>query len=228
MAPHSFPAFALLLPAVLVLVAFAAISARASVATIMTSPAPAVEGSGFLHACCANTTNASTCYDSLLPHAGSFHGNRVLVARAAAILAFTRLRSFREWLRRLPPGATGGGRIVDRALQLCVSSAEVSLLREGDALAVIQRLETAAGRGRGEQAESDLNTANLYVGGIGPCVTSCVDDVESIGDAGRAALASPVGKKVLAWVANVRLHGDIALDLVVQSEPEYVVQSEPE
>jgi len=52
--------------------------------------------------------------------------------------------------------------------------------------------------------------------------------VESIGDAGRAALASPVGKKVLAWVANVRLHGDIALDLVVQSEPEYVVQSEPE
>jgi len=166
MAPRIFPASALLLPAVLVAVV---VSARASVATIMPSPAPAVEGSGFLHACCANTTNASACYDSLLP-------------LAAAILAFARLRSFREGLRRLPPGATGGGRIVDRALQFCASSAEVSLLTEGKTLAELQRLETAAGRGRGEQAEWDLNNAKLYVSSIGYCATWCVDDVASIGD----------------------------------------------
>ncbi|RLM85340.1 hypothetical protein C2845_PM04G20090 [Panicum miliaceum] len=211
MATHSFPAFALLLPAVLVTFA---VSARASVATIMPSPAPAVEGRGFLHACCANTTNASACYDSLLPLAGSFHGNRVLVARAAAVLAFARLRNFRDGLCRLPPGATGAGRAVDMTLQFYVTSAEVSLGREGDSLAELRRLETAAGRGRGEQAEWDLHDANLYTGSVGSSATSCVDDLASIGDAGRKALAPPVGKQVVAWAANVHLHGDIALDVV--------------
>ena len=163
-----------------VLVAFA-VSARASVATIVPSPAPAVEGGSFIHACCANKTNASACYDSP-PFAGSFHGNRAQVARAAAVLAFAQLRNLRDGLRRLPPGATSRGWIVDSALQFCVSSAEVSLLTEGNTLAELQRLETAAGRGRGEQAEWDLNNAKLYVSSIGYCATWCVDDVASIGD----------------------------------------------
>ena len=187
--------FACLLTTVLVA---NAVSARASVATIVPSPAPAVEGGRFIHACCANKTNASACYDSP-PFAGSFHGNRAQVARAAAVLAFAQLRNLRDGLRRLPPGATSRGWIVDRALQFCVSSAEVFLDREGDSLAELRRLETAAGRGRGEQTESDLYNSNLVVDGIGPCATSCVEDVASIGDARRATLAAPVSKKVLAW-----------------------------
>ncbi|XP_022680065.1 uncharacterized protein Os08g0218700/LOC_Os08g12160-like [Setaria italica] len=195
-------------PLVFLLTIFLAFAVSTRATADGNPPAPA--DSRFLRTCCANTTNASACYDSLIPFAGSFHGNRVRAARAAAVLAFSRLRGFHDELRRLQPRA-GAGRVVDLALRFCATSAEVSLGREGDSLAELRRLETAAGRRRGEQAEWDLYNARLYVGGIGPCATSCVDDLASIGD---AVLASPVGKKVVAWAADVRLCGDIALDLV--------------
>ncbi|XP_004972341.3 uncharacterized protein Os08g0218700/LOC_Os08g12160 [Setaria italica] len=198
-------------PLVLLLTIFLAAFAVSTRATADgKAPAPPPADSMFLRACCANTTNASACYDSLIPLAGSFHGNRVRVARAAAVLAFARLRGFHDELRRLQPRA-GAGRVVDMALQFCATSAEVCLGSEGDSLAELRRLETAAGRRRGEQAEWDLYNARLYVGGIGPCATLCVDDLASIGD---AVLASPVGKKVVAWAAPVLLYGDIAADLV--------------
>ncbi|RCV12303.1 hypothetical protein SETIT_2G258200v2 [Setaria italica] len=177
------------------------------------SPAPPPADSRFLWACCANTTNASICYDSLLPFAGSFHGNRVKVARAAAVIAFGRLRGFYDELRRLQlqPGGTGAGRVADSALGSCATSADVSQGREVDLLAILRRLETAAGRRRGEQAEWDLHDANLYAGSVQSCTMWCVDGFASAGD---AALASPVVKKVVAWATNLHLYGDIALDLV--------------
>ncbi|CAN6182854.1 unnamed protein product [Urochloa humidicola] len=149
----------------------------------------------------------------LLPFAGSFHGNLVLVGRAAAVLAFARLSGFHDELRHLllQPGGTGAGRMVDGTLRFCATSAEVTLGREWKAPAELRRLETAAGRRRGERAESDLLNARLYVGGVGPCATQCVDVLASIGD---EVLASPVGKKVVAWEANLRPYGDIALHLV--------------
>ncbi|CAN6182855.1 unnamed protein product [Urochloa humidicola] len=175
-------------------------------------PAAAAADRRLLWTCCANTTNASVCYDSLLPFAGSFHGNRVRVARAAAFLAIERLSGFHDELRHLllQPGGSGAGRSLDRSLRYCATSAEDILGDEWKALAALRRLETAAGRRRGEQ-EWDLHNANLFVGGVGSCGTLCVDDLTSTGD---EVLATPVGKKVLAWVANVRSYGDVALDLV--------------
>jgi pectinesterase len=173
------------------------------------APVPPPAGSRFLWTCCANTTNASICYDTLLPFTGSFHGNRVRVARAASVIAFARLRSFCDELRRiqLQPGGTGAGRLADSALRSCATSANVSLSREGDLMARLRRLETATGRRRGEQAEGDLHEATLYAASVESCTMWCLDDFADTGDA-------PVVKKVVAWATNLQLYGDIALDLV--------------
>jgi pectinesterase len=174
------------------------------------APMPPPAGSRFLWTCCANTTNASICYDSLLPFAGSFHGNRVRVARASSVIAFARLRGFNDELRRiqLQPGGTGAGRLADMAVGDCVTSADVALGREGDLMARLRRLETAAGRRRGKQAEEDLHEATLYAGSVESFTMWCLDDFASDGD------ASPVVKKVVAGATNLQLYGLIALDLV--------------
>ncbi|CAN6196514.1 unnamed protein product [Urochloa humidicola] len=210
MAICSSPPLGILLLAIFL--AFAT-STRATTNGKLPAPAPPAADRRFLWTCCANTTNASVCYDSLLPFAGSFHGNRVLVGRAAAVLAFARLSGFHNELRHLllQPGGTGAGRMVEGTLRFCATSAEDTLGREWKALAALRRLETAAGRRRGEQAEWDLFNARLYVGGVGSCGTLCVDDLTSTGD---EVLATPVGKKVVAWEANLRSYGDIALHLV--------------
>nr|TKW33886.1 hypothetical protein SEVIR_2G268700v2 [Setaria viridis] len=187
MALYSFPPLGLLLA---IFLAFA-VSARATVKDPPPLPTPAPADSRFLQACCAacaNTTEASVCYDSaLLPGAGSFHGNRVKVARAAAVIAFARLRGFYDELRclQLQPRGTGAGRVADMALGDCATFADDSLGREGDSLARLRRLETAAGR-----------------------------EVYGFASIGDAALASPVVKKVVAWATDVHLYGGIALDLV--------------
>ncbi|OEL16128.1 hypothetical protein BAE44_0022854 [Dichanthelium oligosanthes] len=97
------------------------------------------------------------------------------------------------------------------ALGDCATFANVSLGREGDSLAMLRRLETAAGRRRGEQAEWNLHNAISYVGSVQSCLTICTDDIASIGG---AVLASPVVQKVVAWATNVHIYGDIALHLV--------------
>jgi pectinesterase len=87
---------------------------------------------------------------------GSFHGNRVRVARAASVIVFARLRGFYDELRRIE---LQPGRLVDSALRSCATSADVSLSRDRDLMARLRRLETATGRRRGEQAEEDLDEA---------------------------------------------------------------------
>jgi len=210
MPPCSYPSLSVLLPAVLAL----AVSARASGATDMPQPAAApapAAGSTFLHACCANTTNASVCYDSLLPSAGSFHGNRVRVALTSSIIAYARLRTFLGDLRRLQQnGGTGAGRIADMSLASCVTFADADVRQEGDALAALRRLLTADGRRR-ERAKFDLDTASVYVGTIEHDATTCIDD---LGSTGNATLVSPGGKKMVAWAADVQLYSGIALDLI--------------
>ncbi|PVH64622.1 hypothetical protein PAHAL_2G316900 [Panicum hallii] len=91
------------------------------------------------------------------------------------------------------PGGGTCGRFATRRWGSCATFADASLGREGDLMAMLGRLETAAGRGRGEQAEWDLQDANLYTGSVASSATSCVDDLASISDAGRKALAPPVG-----------------------------------
>ncbi|RLN33765.1 hypothetical protein C2845_PM03G01810 [Panicum miliaceum] len=86
--------------------------------------------------------------------------------------------------------------VADMALGSCATLAYVSLGREGDLMAMLGRLETAAGRGRRERAEWDLHDANLYTGSVASFATSCADDFASIGDVGRKALAPPVSKQV--------------------------------
>ena len=174
------------------------------------SPTPA-SGSRFLHACCANTTNASVCYDSLLPSAGSFHGNRVRVALTSSTIAYARLRTFVSRLRRLQQhGGTGSGRMADMSLQACLTFANADLHQEDAALPALRRLLTAAGRRR-ERAKFDLDTASVYVGGIEHDATLCMDD---FGSTGNATLVSPGGNKMLAWAADVQLYSGIALDLI--------------
>ncbi|KAG0544295.1 hypothetical protein BDA96_02G263100 [Sorghum bicolor] len=210
MPPCSCPSLGVVLTAVLVVAL--AVSARASGATDMPQPAAApAAGSRFLHACCTNTTNASVCYDSLLPSAGSFHGNRVRVALTSSTIAYARLRTFVSRLRRLQQhGGTGSGRMADMSLQACLTFANADLHQEDAALPALRRLLTAAGRRR-ERAKFDLDTASVYVGGIEHDATLCMDD---FGSTGNATLVSPGGNKMLAWAADVQLYSGIALDLI--------------
>ncbi|KAL6655031.1 hypothetical protein ACP70R_005857 [Stipagrostis hirtigluma subsp. patula] len=175
-------------------------------------PSDAEADKRFLRECCANTSNAAVCYDWLLPSAGSFHGDHVKVALAAGAGAFARLRGFYHELRRLQRTGIGAGRVADMALGPCATMALVVLETEGDWRASLRRLETAAGRRRGEQAKSDLFNAQFRIGVVGRAATACTDDLAS---AGEAVLASPVGKKVAAIVADVELHGVIAHELVI-------------
>ncbi|KAL6601557.1 hypothetical protein ACP70R_044777 [Stipagrostis hirtigluma subsp. patula] len=207
MARHTFPP--LCYPVLVLLLAVFAVSARATTAL---PPSDAEADRRFLRECCANTSNAAVCYDSLLPSAGSFHGNHVKVALAAGAGAFVRLRGFYHELRRLQRTGTGAGRAADMALGPCVTIASMVLQTEGDWLASLRRLETAAGRRRGEQAKSDLFNAQFRIGAVGSAATGCTDDLESCGE---AVLASPVGKKVAAIVKNVDLYSVIAQELVI-------------
>ncbi|TVU10081.1 hypothetical protein EJB05_43589, partial [Eragrostis curvula] len=167
----------------------------------------------FLQACCAacaSTTDAAVCYDSLLPHASSFEGNVVKVAGAATVIAYARLRSFDHELRSFLHGGSGSGAGVVGAVKSCVKYYPDVLYREDDTLAMLRRLETAAGR-REEKAKSNLHTVNSYIGEIYDFTDMCMDGFVS---SGAGVLASPVGKMMLAGNATVYLYGGIALDLV--------------
>ncbi|KAF8694879.1 hypothetical protein HU200_037979 [Digitaria exilis] len=175
--------FGLLLPIFLVFT----IPTPATAIDKSAAPSPvATADDRFLWACCEACANTPVCYRSLLPSAGSFHGNRVKVARAATIIAFARLHGVYDKLRRIPlPGGTGPGKLTNQALKDCTTSASISLGTEGDSLATLQRLETATRR--------------------------CIDDL--ISSMNRTA-PSPVANKVVAWAVDVLVYGDIALDLV--------------
>ncbi|KAL6601437.1 hypothetical protein ACP70R_044657 [Stipagrostis hirtigluma subsp. patula] len=207
MARHTFQP--LYYPVLVVLLAVFAVSARATTAP---PPSDAEADRRFLRECCANTSNAAVCYDSLLPSAGSFHGDHVKVALVAGAGAFARLRGFYHELRRLQRTGTGAGRAADMALESCGTTALMVLETEGNWRASLERLETAAGRRRGEKAKSDLFNARFRIGVVGSAATACTDDLESCGE---AALASPVGKKVAAIVADVDLYSVIAEELVI-------------
>ncbi|KAL6661933.1 hypothetical protein ACP70R_001317 [Stipagrostis hirtigluma subsp. patula] len=207
MAPSTFP----LLYQVLLAALFAlALSAPASPANKDQAPFDVAAGE-FLWACCANTTSAVVCYDSLLPLACSFQANRVKVAGAATAIAFARLRRFGAELRHLQrEGGTGFGILVNRTLESCLTYITVAFDDEGAVLAKLRRLETAAGR-RGKHVGLDLLDASLGLSEVGDSATSCADDFASLGG---AVLASPLGKKVLSRNATVRLYQEIASELV--------------
>ncbi|KAK3130850.1 hypothetical protein QOZ80_6BG0498780 [Eleusine coracana subsp. coracana] len=197
MAPHS-SLFRGLVVAVLVASAYA-------------SPPTQDEADKFLRACCANTSNAAVCYNSLHPLAGSFEGNLVKVSSAATVIAYARLRIFDAELRTLLRRGTGAGESVDRALKSCMMAFELWLAEEDGVLAKLRRLETAAGR-KEKQAKSNLQYVNLAVADVESATgDTCMDDFINSAD---GVLASPVGKKMLAGNATVHLYGGIALELV--------------
>jgi hypothetical protein len=112
-------------------------------------------------------------------------------------------------------GGTGAGESVDRAIESCLDGFEDALLHEDDVLARLRRLETAAGR-RGKNAKYDLSLANSGVGFVQNAIgLTCMDDFVSLGD---RALASTVGKKMLAGNATIILYAGIALDLVASTQ----------
>lgn len=204
MAPHSFVVFLGLLLATL------AVCPRASPAKDATPFEPAEDK--FLRACCAKIKDATVCYDSLLPRAGSFEGNLVKVATAAAIIAYEQLRSFDAELRSLLRSGTGAGEPVDKVLESCVEYfEEVPLSNQDSVLATLQRLQTVDGR-KGKHAKSDLDDASLAVGEVESATNLlCMEDFIR---SSNGALVSPVGKKMVAGNATVTLYGGIALDLV--------------
>ncbi|KAL6660997.1 hypothetical protein ACP70R_000381 [Stipagrostis hirtigluma subsp. patula] len=206
MAPGMFPLLCQVLLAALLALALS------SPASPSKDQAPSDAAAGkFLRACCANTTSAAVCYDSLLPLADSFQGNRVKVAGAATAIAFARLRRFGTELRHIQRGgSTGFGIRVDRTLESCVKYITIAFTDEGAVLAKLRRLETVAGR-RGKHARSDLVEARIALVRVGDSVTYCADDFAGFSG---AVLASPLGKKVLAGNATVRLCNGIASELV--------------
>ncbi|KAK3133711.1 hypothetical protein QOZ80_6AG0540000 [Eleusine coracana subsp. coracana] len=167
----------------------------------------------FLWACCANTTEAAVCYDSLLPRARSFEGNFVKVTTAATIIAYEQLCSFVAELRSLLRGGTGLGKSMDRSLESCVEYLEdVALFNEDDVLATLQRLETIEGR-KGKHAKYYLGGVSTGVSEVATSINLVyMDNISGWGN-GRV-LVSPVGKKMVTGNATVTLYGKIALDLV--------------
>jgi pectinesterase len=114
-------------PDLLLTVFLAFVVSTGATAKVNSALAPAPAGSRFLWTCCVSTTNASVCYDSLLPIAASFHGNRVKVASAAAAISFARHHSFYDELRRLQPEGTSAGRLADMTLGDCATFADLFL-----------------------------------------------------------------------------------------------------
>ncbi|TVU10082.1 hypothetical protein EJB05_43590, partial [Eragrostis curvula] len=209
MAPPQSLFLRLLVPLLPVLAAAFAIPSPASPA--QDKPPSDAAADKFLRACCANTMDAAVCYDSLHPHASSFDRNFVKVAGVATFIAYARLRSFDHELRSfLRGGGTGAGEDVVAAVKSCVKYFPDVFYREDDALAMLRRLETAAGR-REEKAKSNLNTVNLDISEIFDFTNMCLDGLVS---SGGGVLASPVGKMMLAGNATVHLYAGIAIDLV--------------
>ncbi|KAK3133712.1 hypothetical protein QOZ80_6AG0540010 [Eleusine coracana subsp. coracana] len=166
----------------------------------------------FLRACCANTTDAAVCYNSLLPRARTFEGNFVKVATAATIIAYEQLRSFDAELRIILRRGAGVGKYMANVLGSCVSYFEdVALFGEDLVLATLWRLETVDGR-KGKHAKFDLDEVNTCVGEVASSTNLlCIEDFIRLG---KEVLVSPVGKIMVAGNATVTLYGEIALDLV--------------
>ncbi|KAJ0987229.1 hypothetical protein J5N97_005585 [Dioscorea zingiberensis] len=172
-----------------------------SALTQSSKKSPAID---FIRKCCNTTLYPDVCISSLSPSAAAISTNPLLLARAAASVALSRLRSTRSRVSTLANTASGSREAA--SLRDCADALGDAVDQMRRSASVLGKMASMKGAGSGSMA--------WRISGVQTWMSAALTNEVTCGDGFDGIPTDPVEKEVISRVTDVKKYSSNALALV--------------